>query len=118
MPIRLSQFYNADNFTIPRCLSKLSIMDTIIATPTNSKSTFYQINAFLQSLQDYPGGPHVCTTPISFTHTKEKAGWVKHFPDSLGNQTTYSQSKIIRQLTVQTAPSKILAILNDNYEDS
>lgn len=66
-------------------------MNTIMATPTDSKSTFYEISAFLKTLQEYPGGPHVCTAPISFTDGKEKTDWVKYFPDSLNNQKTYSQ---------------------------
>ena len=43
-----------------------------MATSTNPESTFEEINAFLKTLQDYPGGLHVRTAPVSFIKTTKK----------------------------------------------
>lgn len=65
----------------------------ILPTPTDSMSTLEDVKASLQSLQQYPGGPNVCSSPVSFIDRFQKSSWIQHFPKaSFEGNFTYSES--------------------------
>ncbi|MCJ1422466.1 hypothetical protein MMC29_000346 [Sticta canariensis] len=79
----------------------------ILPTPTGPSSTPQQIKAFLQSLQQYPNGPNVCTSPVSFTDTKQKSKWIKQFPDA-GFRETFTYSQAFTEATKENTRNKVV----------
>ena len=59
-------------------------------TPTDPESSTEAIQQFLQSLDQHLQGPNICSLPISFSNTKQKAGWLERFPQFEDN-LTYSR---------------------------
>ena len=65
----------------------------ILPTPTGPSATPKQITTFLQSLQEYPNGPNVCDSPISFTDMNQKHKWMEQFPEA-GFAETFTFSRL------------------------
>ena len=62
----------------------------VMPTLTDPESLTEEIQRFLQSLDQHPEGPNICSLPISFSNTKQKAGWLERFPQFEYN-LTYSR---------------------------